>query len=161
MEVAENRMEKPSNEIQLWKRLFQTTEMIRNYHARASRSGKNPDITLTQVQIIGCVLFGPGQQVRIRDIAEDLGITPGGVSQQVERLVQMGILERGVSEKDRRAVCITLSEKGKAMNHGLEVFFTDLFEKLLGKVSPEKRRIFMDVLDVMIETLEKEKKTKI
>lgn len=154
-------MEKPSSEIQVWKRLFQTTEMIRNYHARASRSGKNPDITLTQVQIIGCVLFSPDQQVRIRDIAEDLGITPGGVSQQVERLVKMGILEREVNETDRRAVRITLSEKGKTMNRELEVFFTELFEKLLGNVSPEKCGIFVEVLNAMIEAMEKEKKTRI
>ena len=37
--------EKPSKESELWKKLFQTTEMIRNYQTRAIRTGKMPEIT--------------------------------------------------------------------------------------------------------------------
>ena len=148
-------MGKISRETTLWKKLFQLTEKIRNYQARAIGKGKGPDITMTQVQIIGCVLFSPEQSVRIRDISEELGITPGGISQQVETLVQMGLLERKTDAKDRRAVCITLSEKGKEINLWLDQFLSSLFQKLLADVPEEKRRIFAEVLDVMQQTMEK------
>lgn len=144
-------MEMLSKETALWKKLFQTTEKIRNYQSRAISKGKAPDITMTQVQIIGCVLFSPEQSVRVRDISEELGITPGGISQQVENLVKMGLLERKTDEKDRRAVCITLSEKGKEINQWLDGFLSGLFQKLLSEVPEEKRKIFVEVLDVMYQ----------
>ena len=149
--------EKPSKESELWKKLFQTTEMIRNYQTRAIRTGKMPEITMTQVQIIGCVLFSPEQSVRIRDISEELGITPGGVSQQVETLVRLGLLDRKTDAKDRRAVCITLSEEGKALNRRLDDWLTGLFHRLLDGVPEGKRRTFVEVLDKMSHTLEQEK----
>ena len=147
-------MEKLSKETELWKKLFQTTEMIRNYQTRAIRTGKMPEITMTQVQIIGCVLFSPEQSVRIRDISEELGITPGGVSQQVETLVRLGLLDRKTDAKDRRAVCITLSEDGKALNRRLDDWLTTLFQRLLDGVPEEKCRIFVEVLDAMSESMD-------
>ena len=147
-------METLSKETALWKKLFQTTEKIRNYQSRAISKGKAPDITMTQVQIIGCVLFSPEQSVRIRDISEELGITPGGISQQVENLVQMGLLERKTDTRDRRAVAITLSEKGRQINCDLDSFMSLLFQKLLADVPEEKRRIFAEVLDTMSQAMD-------
>ena len=148
-------METVSKEVVLWKKLFQTTEMIRNYQTRAIRKGRHPEVTMTQVQIIGCVLFSPEQSVRIRDISEEIGITPGGISQQVDTLVKMGLLERKPDEKDRRAVCITLSEKGNEINQWVDQFLSNLFQKLLADVPEEKRNVFAEVLDSMYQTLEK------
>ena len=147
-------MGKLSKETTLWKKLFQVTEKIRNYQARTFGKGKGPDITMTQVQIIGCVLFSPEQSVRIRDISEEIGITPGGISQQVETLVQMGLLDRKTDSRDRRAVCITLSRKGEEINQKLDRFFSSLFQRLLAGVPEEKCRIFVEVLDAMSESLD-------
>ena len=148
-------METVSKETTLWKKLLETTEKIRNYQSRAISKGKAPDISMTQMQIMGCVLFSPEKSVRVRDISEELGITPGGISQQVDTLVKMGLLERKPDEKDRRAVCITLSEKGEEINQWVDQFLTNLFQKLLADVPEEKRYVFAEVLDSMYQTLEK------
>ena len=148
-------METVSKETTLWKKLLETTEKIRNYQSRAISKGKAPDISMTQMQIMGCVLFSPEKSVRVRDISEELGITPGGISQQVDTLVKMGLLERKPDEKDRRAVCITLSEKGEEINEWVDQFLTNLFQKLLADVPEEKRYVFAEVLDSMYQTLEK------
>lgn len=148
-------METVSKETTLWKKLLETTEKIRNYQSRAISKGKAPDITMTQMQIMGCVLFSPEKSVRVRDISEELGITPGGISQQVDTLVKMGLLERKPDEKDRRAVCITLSEKGNEINQWVDQFLSNLFQKLLADVPEEKRWVFAEVLDSMYQTLEK------
>ena len=147
-------MEKLSKETALWKKLFQTTEMIRNYQTRAIRKGRYPEITMTQLQIIGCVLFSPEQSVRVRDISEEIGITPGGISQQVETLVQMGLLDRKTDPRDRRAVCITLSGKGEEINRKVDQFLSSLFQRLLAGVPEEKCRIFVEVLDAMSESMD-------
>ena len=148
-------METVSKETTLWKKLLETTEKIRNYQSRAISKGKAPDISMTQMQIMGCVLFSPEKSVRVRDISEELGITPGGISQQVDTLVKMGLLERKTDEKHRRAVCITLSEKGNEINQWVDQFLTNLFQKLLADVPEEKRYVFAEVLDSMYQTLEK------
>lgn len=145
-------------ELVLWKKLFRTIEMIRNYNARACRARRpRKDISMTQVQIIGCVLFAPDQKVRVRDIADELGLTPGAVSQQVDRLVKLDFLDRKADENDRRAVCITLSENGKEVNQDLEIFFSMLFDKILSGVSREKLKVFSEILDVMQIRVEEEK----
>ena len=150
-------METLSKETTLWKKLLRTTEKIRNYQSRAISKGKAPDITMTQMQIMGCVLFSLEKSGRVRDISEELGITPGGISQQVETLVRLGLLDRKTDAKDRRAVCITLSEDGKALNRRLDDWLTTLFQRLLDGVPEEKCRIFVEVLDKMSRTLEQEK----
>lgn len=142
----------------LWKKLFRTIEMIRNYNTKSAIYRPEKEISMTQVQIIGCVLFAPKQQVRVCEIADELGITPGAVSQQVERLVQIDLLVRKTDPNDRRAVCITLSEKGVELNRKLEVFFGDLFQRILGDVSPDKLAVFSELLDIMLERMHVENK---
>lgn len=140
-----------------WKKLFRVTGMVRNYWMKMTRGGEQPEISLTQLQIISCVLLSPGNRVRVRDISDDLGITPGGVSQQVEHLVRLGILERNTDETDRRAVSITLSAKGRELNCALDEFFAGLFGKLFAGVPEEEQRIFVETLDRMIASMEREK----
>ena len=132
--------------------------MMRNYNVRScrvKRSGK--DLSMTQMQIVGCVVFSPEQKVRVRDISDELGLTPGAVSQQVEKLVQMDFLDRKADEHDRRAVCITLSENGRELYSDVEVFYNTLFDKILSGVPEEDLNAFSHVLDTMQHRVEEEK----
>ena len=132
--------------------------MMRNYNVRScrvKRSGK--DLSMTQMQIVGCVFFAPDQRVRVRDISDELGLTPGAVSQQVEKLVQMDFLDRKADEHDRRAVCITLSENGRELYSDVEVFYNTLFDKILSGVPEEDLNVFSHVLDTMQHRVEEEK----
>ena len=134
----------------LWKKLFQTIEMIRNYNVRTYRSKRSSkDLSMTQMQIIGCVVLSPEQKVRVRDISDELGLTPGAVSQQVERLVRMDFLDRKSDEHDRRAVSITLSENGKELYADVEVFYNTLFDKIFSGVPEEDLEAFSRILDRM------------
>ena len=131
---------------------------MRNYNVRScrvKRSGK--DLSMTQMQIVGCVFFAPDQRVRVRDISDELGLTPGAVSQQVEKLVQMDFLDRKADEHDRRAVCITLSENGRELYSDVEVFYNTLFDKILSGVPEEDLNVFSHVLDTMQHRVEEEK----
>lgn len=131
---------------------------MRNYNVRScrvKRSGK--DLSMTQMQIVGCVFFAPDQRVRVRDISDELGLTPGAVSQQVEKLVQMDFLDRKADEHDRRAVCITLSENGRELYSDVEVFYNTLFDKILSGVPEEDLNAFSHVLDTMQHRVEEEK----
>jgi len=51
----------------------------------------------------------------VSDIGDDLGTSHAAASQMVDRLVQMGFVERTEDPDDRRAKRIALSEKGMGM----------------------------------------------
>ncbi len=142
-----------------WKLIFKIGEAMRNTHLRHEPKHKLPSITISQMKVMGCVIFNDGKPVKVKDIAEELGITPGGVSQLVDTLVKAGALERTVSEDDRRAVNISLSGHGKEIHRKMDLYFSELARELLSSVSPEKQEIFQEVLETMMKTLNEKKRT--
>ncbi len=68
-------------------------------------------LTLAQLRILFRVRALPGADVR--RIAADIGITPSAVSQQVDKLVNRGLLLRSDKPEDRRYVQLELTEAGQ------------------------------------------------
>jgi DNA-binding MarR family transcriptional regulator len=57
----------------------------------------------------------------VTTIGHDLGITTAAASQLVDRLVNIGLMERTEDTDDRRVKIVTLSEEGaKLLNQGLD-----------------------------------------
>ena len=50
---------------------------------------------------------------RVHDLAADIGISPGGASKLVDRLVAADLVSREVDETDRRASRLTLTRAGR------------------------------------------------
>ena len=139
----------------VWMKLFQATDIIRELHDRENRGERPPlQTTLAEAKVMGCVLFSP-DGCSVKEIADRLGITRGAVSQIVEKMVRKGPLVRVPDEKDRRAVRITLSRDGLERHKRLTLSFGKLTEKLLEGVPPEKIQIFAEVLDHLIASKEK------
>ena len=104
-----------------------------------------------------CVMRHEPEGVMLKEIAGELDLTPGAVSQMVEHLVRMELLERCASESDRRAVCIKLSGKGKDIRAVHEDFFNRVINEFMETVPEEKREVFSEVLRSMHDYLENEK----
>ena len=146
-----------------WKLLFQLVEELRNFTNVISRRDPCHDITLTQARVISCIFFSASGQARIKDISTELGITPGGISQIVDKLVQTGFVVRCTDPNDRRAVCITLSEEGQRVREEIDSDFTRVLSQLMKNIPAEKSTRFLEVLETMLRELhaEKQKKEKI
>lgn len=142
-----------------WKNLFVFVESVRNYQARTlpMRKPGEKELSFPQVRVLGTVFMSQSGSVRVKDIAEELGITPGAVSQSVDHLVARGLLERSQDPNDRRAVCITLSGYGREIHSILNGAFDMLFTHLLLDIEEEKIEIFNEVLAKMRHNLEQEK----
>ena len=141
----------------LVKLLLKTGESLRNLHTRTYSRGPEPRATWAQVRVMGCVLFTPQGQARVKDISRELGITPGAVSQIVEELVRSGMVKRTVNEQDRRGINISLSQEGIRMRTMLDAEFTTLLGRLLQQVPKEKIQICHEVLQALDTALEAEK----
>lgn len=71
------------------------------------------------------------QGCRVYDIADDLGITVGGVSKIVDRLEISGYCERRANPDDRRSSILHLTPEGIRVLAAASIVFDDELEKRL------------------------------
>ena len=91
----------------------------------------------------------------ISEISAHLVVTAPAASQMVDRLVQMGLLERGEDPNDRRAKQVTLSAKGRALiEKGIEAR-NRWSEELTTKLTAEQRGIVVEALTFLTEAASK------
>ncbi|MDP8218890.1 MAG: MarR family winged helix-turn-helix transcriptional regulator [Candidatus Theseobacter exili] len=69
------------------------------------------DLPLVQLNIL--LVVQTEESCSLSEVSRTLNITPGWASENVEKLVQHGFLDRKTSKEDRRQVVLTLSENGK------------------------------------------------
>jgi DNA-binding MarR family transcriptional regulator len=134
--------------------LFGVTEYLRT-HLERSRPEFAPgkSATLSQLKVVSCILNSPNGKIRIKDIAANLGITSGGVSQIVDNLVRDGLVIRHVSEDDRRVSWVSLSDEGSKRRRLIEEFMDGITDEVMADVPEQKREIFSEVLGIMYTRL--------
>ncbi len=74
----------------------------------------------------------------VAEAAEHLALSHSAASRAVDRLVEMGLVERKESPSDRRCRHLTLSRKGQGLLGKLEGTFVAGVEPLLERLSPEE-----------------------
>lgn len=142
----------------IWSRLFEATEGIRDLHSRQTRQTPSPQTTFGQLRVMHSILFSPDGTAQVKDLARELAITPGAVSQAVDKLVKDGMVQRTGSAVDRRSVSISLSREGLEIHRRTEAAFSELTGQLLQGVPEAKQRIFLEVLEALIQAVAEKKK---
>jgi DNA-binding MarR family transcriptional regulator len=89
----------------------------RNTYGKAMRSvleqAGYDDIPANGLYIIGGLAL-EDEQLPLRELVKQLGITKQGAGQLVDALVMRGYLSRTVDENDRRQLILSLTERGRA-----------------------------------------------
>ena len=135
-----------------WLNLSQTSGLFHLVAARTSPRGhdekKMSHVTVHQARIFGHIFSNPNVDVRIKRLAHDLDVTPAAASQAVERLVSDGLLDRRPDPRDRRAVVITISEKGRQLLDEIKevsnTLLADIYREI--NITSDEAAIFGDVL---------------
>lgn len=70
---------------------------------------------LTPAQMHTIEIVGHAGQVRMKDLAEKMGVTTGTLTVSVDKLEKLDLLTRVPHESDRRSYMIVLTEKGRAL----------------------------------------------
>lgn len=92
----------------------------------------------------------------ISQVAEYLKITPATASVSIKRMEKAGFVEKRFDEKDARITRLYLSEKGKAATEHIRVRM-DAQEALMTRgLSEEEIMLLSDLLDRVLENVEKE-----
>ena len=107
-------------------------------------------VTMAQQNVLGVVYSHPGPGVMLKDIAMDLHLTPGAVSQTVEALVRMDAVERVPSPHDRRAVLIRPSPKGMRIREAGMKRITPVMKEVLSEFDVGEREVFVKILGKLV-----------
>ena len=146
-----------NTEIPTWRMLFTVSEKMRNLCGRRDfrrRATGCSEVTLSQARVLGCLFIGSEGEIKVKDIASELGITPGAVSQIVSSLEDSGYLHRVECPDDRRAVMVRLSDSGMEVRRTLDRAFDRVGGIMFRGISPEDAANFRRVLGAMLDNLE-------
>ena len=120
-------------------------ERFYGWEASVAKLGK---LSAPQLRTI-CVI-GRNENIRMKDIADRMELTTGTVTVMIDRLQQMGLVERRRNESDRRSYKILLSEKGSRYFDEHRKRQRELVRKLANKLSDADRETAERVLEGFI-----------
>ena len=113
-------------------------------------------ITFSRIRVLTYLAQAQGEQVSIRDLAEELGVTSGGVSQMIDSLVKSDMVCRTTSKEDRRVVYLSISENAKRSLEVLSNYLHDRVAKAMAKIPEDEREIMAKSLRTLLKSLYEE-----
>jgi len=116
-------------------------------HASTDPLGHLP---MAQLRMVRSLAGGPRVAT---DLSVELGMTASAISQTIQRLEKMGMIERHTDESDRRVRRIALSEEGARLLHERQGLRVERARKVLAEMPEEHRRRLIDSLDELIATV--------
>jgi len=89
----------------------------------------------------------PGNQLRMADLAEQTMLTPSGLTRAIDRLAELGLVERQACPADRRGSYALLTEAGLEMMDQAIPRHTAMLDELLdGVFAPDEERALAESL---------------
>lgn len=108
---------------------------------------KETGYSLAQVHTIE--VMGVHGALRMKELAEKLGITTGTLTVQIEKLVAANLIERQAHPDDRRAIVVTLTQEGQAIHRQHNQLHLDLVKDLTRNIDSEQESVLLACLEKM------------
>ena len=120
-------MNQPTPSEHVWRNLLRLAD-------RLSSSGTtNCDLParlpLSQLRVMGVIYDRHPEGVMLKEVADELKLTPGAISQSVDVLVRENLVERTTSPSDRRAIQLRPTAAGLALKEQHSQNIENIMEK--------------------------------
>lgn len=112
------------------------------------------DDGLTGIQFFTLRLITREKKLTVTELASTLNVTLSAITGLVNRLVNMGLVERQQDQGDRRIVWVRSTEKGLAFVESVNAHRAKEMSNYLAQVTPEVRDHLDQFCQKMAETLE-------
>lgn len=112
---------------------------------------RNSGLTTAQAHTIEMV--GHSGAVKMKDLAEKIGITTGTLSVAVDRLEKKHLLKRTQHHTDRRAFLIELTPEGEACFREHHEFHLKMTRKIISEISASEQKTFADVIEKILKKI--------
>lgn len=131
-----------------WSQVFMHRSM-RDFKSFMDETG----LSFSQVNILMRLFYG--RSAGVSEIGDKLGVTSAAASQAVDRLVQIGLIERTELPQDRRAKRLELSRKGRALiEKGIEAR-SRWVNGLTSALSTDQQEMIISALTLLTEAARK------
>ncbi|WP_031482744.1 MarR family winged helix-turn-helix transcriptional regulator [Maridesulfovibrio frigidus] len=104
-------------------------------------------ITLPQMHTLE--VLGIHKPMRMKELAQRMGITTGTLTVLVDRLENKGFVRRKPHESDRRSIIVELTDSGDVMFAEHDRLHLRLIEELTSELSDSERESLLSCLDKM------------
>jgi len=99
---------------ELWGLIMRMQESFRELVRKScSRDRRMDHLSVVQLRVILLLANRSPRSMKLKELAQELHVTPGAVSQTVDGLCRQGFVERKENPDDRRAVAIRLAAPGR------------------------------------------------
>jgi DNA-binding MarR family transcriptional regulator len=134
--------------IRQWSEIFMQRSM-RDFKRFMDMTG----LSFSQINILMRLVHG--QTTGVSEIGENLGVTNAAASQAVDRLVQMGLIERTEGTEDRRMKRLALTQGGRDLiEKGIEAR-SNWIEELTDALTPAEQDKIISALILLTEAARK------
>jgi DNA-binding MarR family transcriptional regulator len=90
----------------------------------------------------------PGGRLNMSELAQQLGLTSGGTTRLVDRMVAADLVQRESCPSDRRVQWVVLSNAGeRKLDEALEIHLQDLQRELFDRLEPGEVAVLEGILD--------------
>lgn len=139
-----------------WERLDQAVTVF----ARAARLLDTPrlhvwderGLTLPQLRILFRLRLEPG--LGVRDMARLFGVSASNITQQVDKLVARGLVERTERPGDRRQVAHILTDEGAQVAGEISEAARNYLHEILGRLTPAEQQDLTRLLERLLAAAE-------
>jgi DNA-binding MarR family transcriptional regulator len=105
---------------------------------------------LSPTQMHTVEVIGHDQNMKMKELAERLGVTTGTLTVGVDKLEKMGLVERKPHQKDRRSWLIVLTEDGKHMYEQHHKFHQEYTREISSELSNDEVKELSKLLGVVL-----------
>ena len=113
------------------------------------------ELPLAFFEPLRLISTGPGDSMRVGDLARQLRITVGGTSKLVDRIAEAGLVAREPDPDDRRASRVSLTRAGaRKVTTALETYEAEVAGILARVLSPEEQRQMGDYVSRLLVSID-------
>ena len=112
-------------------------------------------LPLSQLRVVGVIYDKHPHGVMLKEIADELQLTPGAISQTVDILVRENLVERTVSPSDRRAILLRPTAAGLELKEKHSRLVDEVMHNISRDIAPEDFEIFSRVLATLLKQISK------
>jgi DNA-binding MarR family transcriptional regulator len=114
---------------------------------------KETDLSFSQIAVL--MRLKHRDKIGVSGIGEQMGVTNAAASQAVDRLVNLGLIERTEDPDDRRSKRLELTEKGhQLIEQGIRVR-SKWMEGLTRALTPAQQDLIISALTLLLEAAQK------
>ena len=111
------------------------------------------DSGLSPAQMHTVEIIGHNQDMRMKELAERLGVTTGTLTVGVDKLEKLGLVERKPHESDRRSWLIVLTDEGKKMYEQHHKYHQEFTNEISRDLTIDQIDNLTELLDIRIKRI--------